>query len=374
MNIAIDGLHALVMLRALRTGRVSGGLPTQRVGLLPPDPSPRKRWTRTAINLGPFENLIAYDNGHPLLTACPSKGSRIRMAGVTCAVLERGLPAKSFVPLVGGISIPCPELLFLEMDRYMGPLPQLMLGLELCGNFSRDPKEPLSGDARLHIAPATTAEKVRAYAAEAGLRGHDQSRLLAECLADNAWSPGEALVAAWAALPFTELGYGLGPIRLNERVEAEGDLSSFAAKGSRVPDILLAGTTIGINYDGEGHLDLDKIVSAASALGSSPGNSHMALELNQATEAVREKYVDDRRRDRELGAAGYTVFAATKEDLYQEGALERLMGQCLVALRSAGIEGLEPQIRTISSKAVTRLRRSMLDEVLPGRGHAGHLI
>lgn len=370
MRLAVTGPEALTILRALRTGPTPKGLPADRTDLMPPDPSPRKRWTRTAIDLGPFSGLVSPGEDRPLHVAVPSKGDRLWMRGVDCAVIERGLPADSFVPVGNGLSIPSPELLFLLMDTYLDPLSQLMLGLELCGSFSRDPVRPLDGDARLGIAPVASAEKIRTFADAATLRCHDQSRELAACLADNAWSPGEALVAAWAALPFLELGYGLGPIQLNDRIAAEGDLATFAAKKSRVPDILLAGTKVGINYDGGGHLDLSKVISAASALGSNPGDSHTSVELNEASRAVRDKYVDDRRRDRELGAAGYQVFVATKEDLYEPGGLDRLMGQCMFALRNAGVEGLGPLIGSLKSRAIVKARQSMLDRVLVGRGES----
>ena len=370
MRLAVTGPEALTILRALRTGPTPKGLPADRTDLMPPDPSPRKRWTRTAIDLGPFSGLVSPGEDRPLHVAVPSKGDRLWMRGVDCTVIERGLPADSFVPVGNGLSIPSPELLFLLMDTYLDPLSQLMLGLELCGSFSRDPVRPLDGDARLGIAPVASAEKIRTFADAATLRGHDQSRELAACLADNAWSPGEALVAAWAALPFLELGYGLGPIQLNDRIAAEGDLATFAAKKSRVPDILLAGTKVGINYDGGGHLDLSKVISAASALGSNPGDSHTSVELNEASRAVRDKYVDDRRRDRELGAAGYQVFVATKEDLYEPGGLDRLMGQCMFALRNAGVEGLGPLIGSLKSRAIVKARQSMLDRVLVGRGES----
>jgi len=370
MRASVVGPSALAILRAMRCGVLPGGIPADRVDMAAPDPSPRKRWTRTVLDRIPHIDLLTAGNSRPLHVAVPTKSSRIWAEGVESVVLERRLPEKTFMPVGEGLFIPCPELLFLLMDRYMDPLSQLMLGLELCGSFSRDPVRPLDGDARLGIVPVASAEKIRTFADAATLRGHDQSRELAACLADNAWSPGEALVAAWAALPFLELGYGLGPIQLNDRIAAEGDLATFAAKKSRVPDILLAGTKVGINYDGGGHLDLSKVISAASALGSNPGDSHTSVELNEASRAVRDKYVDDRRRDRELGAAGYQVFVATKEDLYEPGGLDRLMGQCMFALRNAGVEGLGPLIGSLKSRAIVKARQSMLDRVLVGRGES----
>lgn len=44
-------------------------------------------------------------------------------------------------------------------------------------------------------------------------------------------------------LPVEEAGYGLGNLVLNQRI-------GYGDGGSRVPDILFAGTHVGLNYDG----------------------------------------------------------------------------------------------------------------------------
>lgn len=373
MNLTLDGLSALTILRALRTGMVHGGVPSERAGLVRPCAGPAGRWSRRSLDLGRFSDLLPLDHGNVISVAVPTKADRLRMKGTVSSVLGTSLPEDAFVPLGDGLSIPCPELLFLEMDKFMGPLPQLMLGLELCGTFSRDPLDPRGGEGSLGIPPLTTASAIRAFAERASLYGHTRSDALLDCLADNAWSIAEALVAAYAALPLDELGHGLGPLSLNERHFAEGELGDLAARESRVPDMLLAGSSVGINYDGDGHLDLNALASAVSELERDPGNSARERELGMVRRRVREKYVDDRRRDRELGAAGLSVFVATKEDLFEEGGLDKLMGECMVAMRRQGVEGMDLRLQLLKSKPVVRRRREMLAAVLPGKGDASPL-
>ena len=374
MQLALDGPSALAALRAIRTGALGGKLPSKHVDLPAPNPEPSKRWIARAFSLGSLQPYLPFSDERPLHVAVPTKATRIRSTFVRSTVYERGLPKGSFVPLGDDLYLPRPELLFLTMDRHMDPLPHLMLGLELCGTFSRDPLDPCGGDTPLHLDPVTSAEKIQAYADEAGLRGHDQARRLANRLADGAWSAGEALVAAFAALPFLDLGYDLAPVALNSRQKPSKALARFATKDSRVPDILLANSTIGINYDGMGHLDLDSVATAAGELERNPGSSSVEAGFEEARRLVREKYVDDRRRDRELGAGGLMVFVATKEDLYEPGAFDRLMGQCTYALRRAGVEGLEYLEQGIGSLAISKARREMLETVLPGRGVPGKIV
>ena len=374
MELALTGPSALAVLRALRTGTLQGGFPEKRADLVSPSPHPFKRWVRRAIDLGSLSSIVTATPESPLHVVIPTAKDRIRVPGVHCTLIEHGLPKDSFVPIDDRLLIPCPELLFLEMGRHMDPLPHLMLGLELCGTFSRDPIDPLGGTAALNIEPVTSADTIRGYMASSKVRGHGQARSIADSLADGSWSPGEGLVAAFAALPFGEVGYGIGPISLNHRQEPPGELRDLMAKGSRVPDILLAGTTVGINYDGEGHLDLAGMESVIRELDLHPENAAIAREYERVRRAIREKYVDDRRRDRELGVAGLTVLVATKEDLYEPGAFDRLMGQCTYALQRTGVKGLDCQMSAFGSKAIRRMRRRMLDDVLVGRSRKGVII
>ena len=130
-----------------------------------------------------------------------------------------------------------------------------------------------------------------------------QSREALPYLLGNAWSPIEAIIAQMIVLNPCESGYGLGEIELNRRVGA-------AKKGSRVPDILFAGTHVGLNYDGGVHFGLEDVVAAAGTEGE-----------RAAIAAARAKIVGDKRRDRELLANGYAVLPVTSEDLSSPAAL-----------------------------------------------------
>ena len=100
---------------------------------------------------------------------------------------------------------------------------------------------------------------------------------------DNAWSPMEAIVAALAALPPEHFGYGLGPVVLNDRV----DTLDGASRASRLPDMTLGGTTTGLNYDGENHLDLSTVVDTAVQMTLNPGNGQSSERLASSMEPGR---------------------------------------------------------------------------------------
>lgn len=248
----------------------------------------------------------------PIHVAVPSGRQRIRTRGVRCSAYA-ALPDNAYVQVGHGVALACPELVFVELGAVMQPAVQLLAGLELCGGFSRNPVLPRDGDVTYGIAPATTPEHVGAFLAECRhVPGIDQSRRICERLCADAWSPTEALIAAMASLGPEDYGYDLGPVILNRRVVTQGGQT-------RVPDILLCGSHVGINYDGAVHLGLEDVAAAAGT-----------DRLGAVMERVRGKAVDDRRRDRELIAAGYSVLPVTREDLYQPGRLDAVMDQVMM--------------------------------------------
>lgn len=363
MDLALNKLNALRIMRSIRRGEIAADL-ERRSNLRAPSPSPAKRWTRGALELAPVAPS-GVTSHHHLDVAVPSRSSRLRMHGLSNTVYTRGLPENSWIDLGGGIQIPCPELLFVELAETMEVPALLMLGLELCGRFARDPHDPRDGESRLDVEPVTTASAIRAYARECTcLRGLGVARRIAELLVDDAWSPMEAVMATVMLLPFDAFGYGMRGVVLNQRVEASDRLLPYSEKTSRVPDILLAGTRVGINYDGGMHLRLQDIADAAAR--AERGEDGASKCLEQAISSVRAKYVDDRRRDRDLLLQGYRVLPATSEDLYQEGALDKLMGQLVeLAEQEPGVD-LSAQRAFLGRKRFAAERQRMVWSLLPG--------
>lgn len=349
MQLALSGRSALAALRALRADKtcsiddlVRGDLPT-------PDPAPAQRLTRRVIE----SQAGSYYVDGQLEVAVARREDRVRTKGVSCSVHATALPEGSYLELGGGLWIPCPELLFVEMGPYLSPVAHQLLGMELCGGYAKP-------DTYL-MPPVTSAEKVRAYVEELrGMEGLPQARLVAPRLIDNAWSPREAIIALLARRPTSRLGYGMPPIVLNSRMVV-GD------GATRVPDIMFAGTPVGINFEGEGHLDLGGIVSAATEAVLNPGSPTGQRELDGQIGKVRGKYVDDQRRNRDLLAEGLTVFTVTNEDLLQEGGLDSVMLQCMTAIKRAGGTDLSRQRHAVLNRLLAHKRQLLIWSLMPGQ-------
>lgn len=365
MNLTLCGLSALRILRELR-GRHVDVAKLPRVSLRSPSPGDQGRWSCKLIAqaLSSHPCLAGFDSGNPLNVAVPSARERLRVKGVSCTIHAQGIPDNSFLDVGEGIVISGPELLFVELATTMSPEVHLLVGMELCGTFTRDAADPRNGGVTYQIPATTDVSRIRTFMGQCRrLNGMGAARESLEWLLDNAWSPMEAVIALMAALPEERLGYGLWPVDLNVRSQ----MDSTAVADSRVPDMLFRGTKVGLNYDGEGHLPLQGIVDAAMYLASSPDDKAAQDALDDALRRAREASVGDKRRDRDLGAAGLTVFALTKEDLYERGGLDRLMLQVIDAIERKGKRHLARQRTMMQSKLLSDLRQELIWSLLPGK-------
>ncbi len=363
MKIALNKWSALYLLRFLRANRGQSHVLSGRADIVSPDPSPLHRWGKSCFAEGP--GPLGRLPGQTLYVAVPSGDARLQSSHVVNTVYGCGIPAGSFIELADGIVISGPELLFVEMAALMHPVEHLMLGHELCGSFGRCAADPRNGRVAFSLPPLTSVERIRRFLDRArGIRGIRQARSSLERISDNTWSPTEALVAAFLSAPIDDMGFGLGPLQMNERVPRAAQLPG--AKESRVPDILIGNTKVGLNYDGLAHLDLESVARAAMAVGTNPGSLHTERELKEAVRAVRAKVLDDAHRNRELAAGGFTVFPVFKEDLYQPGGLDSLVGRVVELLEQHGGLDLWAPKRALSSKALCEDRYRLLRSLLPG--------
>ena len=364
MKLTLNKWSALYVLRSLRANRERRSMLFCRTDIVPPDPAPMKRWGKGCFSKDAHP-IIGQLYGQKLYVAVPSNETRVRTKGVSSTVYGSGIPEKSFIDVDGGIAISSPELLFVELANDLRPIEHLMLGHELCGSFGRDAADPRNGDVTYDIPPLTSVGRIEAFIQQTrSIRGIARARASLKLLSDNAWSPTESLIAAFMACRIDDMGYAFGRLVMNKRVFRNRDLPD--AKGSRVPDVLVAGSSVGLNYDGLVHLDLESIARAGFELGLHPEKKQSEVALRRAISDVRAKVLDDTRRDRELSAGGYTVFPVLKEDLYQPGGLDQLIARVVDVLERQTTLDLSETKRALSAKPLSEDRYRLLRSLLPG--------
>ena len=339
-----------------------------------PTPWIGKRWT--ARQFAPeVWNWRRPSSVSPLDVVVASSGERLRMANVTNHVCSVKLPPNSILWLDEHTTMPCPELLFLQIAE-VASLPGLvLLGHELCGHFTRNADNPLGGPIVDNIPSATNVAEISAYLdAVSGLPGLLKARKAIKYVSDQALSAPETVLATIYSLPPEELGYGMGPVTINKRIQL-GDDEHDWGPGNRYPDILFHFAPLGINYDGEDHLDLAGLVRAAQQASLADADTKLEMEnaLIAKTHDVREKAVDDIRRNRQLAAKGYIVFPATKEDLFGEGNLDELTRQILSCAREVFGADIRQYEETLENSLLARERYRLLAAMLPsGRAIDGY--
>ncbi len=365
MGVTLCGPSALRVLREIRCSQ-EDLTRYARTDLVAPKCDVGERWSASRLRskVSTFQSVGTFSPHSPLCVAVPKAEYRLRIKGVKSTLFSQGLPSGAFLDLGDGVAISSPELLFVEMAAVMDPAVHLLFGMELCGTYARDAGDPRGGPVTYWVKPATTTARIKAFVDGCKrVHGIQPARQTLEWLTDNAWSPMEATVAALAMLPGELLGYDLWPVDLNERKE----VGSHAEKAERVPDMLFRGSGVGLNYDGEDHLPVKGVVDAAMQVARNPGAEDSERQLVQAVAAVRRRSVSDKRRDRDLGASGLTVFAITKEDLYETGALDRVMLQLMDAIEAKSGRDLRRQRTMMQNSLIAQLRQDRIWSLLPGQ-------
>lgn len=357
MFICVNKTSGLALLRHVRaTGKIAYA---QVCGLPEPEPSPQLRWSAKLI---PHQLVGLTDPpsaSQRVCVAVPSPESRPRASFFSPTVYSEGLPPGSFLQVGESLVIPCPELLFVELACKMHPAALELLGYELCGTYARSPTNPRDGGVTHGLAPVTCVDSIRLFIEScARIKGMRQAASSLNNICDNAWSSMESVCALLMKRPVSELGYGLGDLSLNARQRNPWQLVQRGCRESRVPDIVLEDHPIGFNYDGHDHLNLPPLLNIAG------DETMMRLELSK----IRSKYVDDRKRDRELAAQGRVVMPIVAEDIFAAGGLDTVVLEALMASERLGGPAKDSISTEVWNPDISRERQELIWSLLPWQG------
>lgn len=365
MALTLSHWSALFVLRWLRANG-SNVQADDTVVLQSPSPWEGKTWS--VRNFNPeFWRWPRPTSGNPLHVAIPKRSGRLRSKNIVTHTIWGALPPRSILRVDEHTSIVAPELLFVQLSEEMSLPGLVMLGYELCGHFSRSASNQLGGAEILGIPTATSVGQLTGYISVLkGMHGQSKAIEALQYVNDHAISVPEAVLATMYSLPVCESGYGMGPVTLNERV----DVSGSGSKSNRFPDLSFSFAPLGINYDGEGHLDLRGVANAAKryALADSDSKAEALAELEGKIADVRAKVVDDNERNRQLASRGRIVFPATKENLYGWGNLDALTRQILEC--ASAVFGIDTRdhLLNLDNTEQARDRYALLSSLLSSGG------
>jgi len=371
MSVTLSHQSALDTIRTLRCEGVNVH-DMDVVPLMAPSP-----WVGTRLNMRNFSSDVwrwqKPSDKHPLHILVPNTQSRMRGKGIVAHVAGKDGQADSVLWLDERSRVVRPELLFVQMAETLSLPALVMLGLELCGHFSRQADDPLMGDVVDGIPAATSVERLEACLSTIKrAKGLDNARRALPYVRDHAASAPEAVLATVFALPSAEGGYGMGPVVLNERVELD-DAGTWVKAKNRYPDLMFAFAPVGLNYDGFKHFDIADLKAAIDALSRLEGEEQ-AKEcdaLKAKLVAVRAKVLDDNMRDRQLAAQGRIVFSVTKEDLTDIEHLDELTRQMLGCANKVFGADVDGHLKTLEDTSLMHERGELLATLAPHAGFGG---
>lgn len=364
MDITLSHRSALEALRTARTRGGKDGVSVAQTNATNPTLDIGARWTSKIVT--ELKATIGLPQGQPLDVMVRDASRRLRNRGVTCRVWGAKMQGLLFVELDKGITVPCPEILLLQMAETLPLAEVIALGHELCGKYSIA-NTASSSPAKTGIPAVTSTERIYQVLKDCrGMRGTAAVRDALRYIRDNSLSPMETCLSTLAQLPVEQYGYQLGDVILNESVTPDKGLSNYVLASSRVPDLLFAGTPVGINYDGGAHLDLDGIVTAARALAKNPHNTKQAAALDGALDKARRSVAKDKQRDRDLLAMGYAVLPVTRFDIQSIKDLDRVMGQVMLLIERTTERDLHHQKEALSDTTLQGGREALLRSLCKG--------
>lgn len=200
--------------------------------------------------------LLSHVRG-PLHALVSARGQATRTRRLITHVWSSEIPAGAYRDLGNGICLTTPAFLFQQMAAELGELDLLLLGLELCGFYSKwsfpTAKSAHTADdefrgCTFELKPATTVGKLTHFMQfRKGERGHAAASHALRRVIDNSASPMESAAYLLLCLPRRLGGYALPAPVLNTEVK----VSTSTTTEVRYPDLYWPSHSLDVEYQSD---------------------------------------------------------------------------------------------------------------------------
>ena len=244
--------------------------------------------------------LKAYGLGatFPVDVLCGKQAARHSVKGMRQHTLSIDPPSGSFIKINKDVAVCSPELCFLQMASLL-ELPKLiMLGYELCGNYT------ILNMGKMKTRDAiTTTQKLLTYVMKmSGANGYTKSLRALRYILNGSASPMETRLTMLLTLPYKLGGYGLPSPELNRVITPTKGVRASANKAYYRCDLYWPEKKLDVEYDSDAH--------------------HLGSE-RIAADAIRRNT---------LISLGVTVIVVTREQFYDLGQFDKLVSQVAAKL------------------------------------------
>lgn len=219
----------------------------------------------------PYESLgvLPPSEHFPLFILTGSTQSRRVVKNVRQRTCTLAFPRRSFFRVNDIVYVPCPELLFVLMSRYLSLSGLMLLGMELCGHYrlvGSSPRRPLEGVETLYDQrPLTTVDRLTRFVTLMdNSSGIKDARRALKYIADGAASPMESILYLLLCLPRSLGGYGISTPVLNAKRPVTKSAGSLTFSKHLIPDLYWPQQRLDVEYDSEEfHSSPDRLAAGA---------------------------------------------------------------------------------------------------------------
>lgn len=278
-----------------------------------------------------------------------------RADGIVRHLCESALPGESLMQLCEGVLVPSWPFYYVLKCREMSSLSErLMLGMELCGQYSHTVTGDRATGAFFHkprrnaegklfsqwnypkIEPAITTSELREYLQQQrGTRGLNRAKEASRYLLDGSASPCESAFALMATLPCKLGGYGFAGLELNPKVKVPTEKRHLTRSETYHPDGYLRKLKTDLEYESD--------------------------ENHSGPQAIRR----DKARRNDIQALEIEVKDVTWEMLSHLDLLDLLFEQLLQKEFELGFDAQRRHRRSVRNADNKTARLARLHELLP---------
>lgn len=201
-----------------------------------------------------------------------SKNPNYHNKSVKIHYLKGDYPLYSYLKYNEDIFIASPELLFVQMAKYLNIVQLMMLGLELCGSYSIN---NLAADGFIYnIKPITNYHKLSSYVNSFYNKNNNYPGIRKAIKAlnyilDNSASPKESDLIIKLCTSHSIGGYGIKNFVSNYEIELSTGATNINGRSKIRPDLVCVKNKIALEYQSRAfhanpkQFEIDKIRSAA---------------------------------------------------------------------------------------------------------------
>lgn len=250
MNVYLCGSSALACYRAGCDPTTKDDIPAEALRLK--DAASYKN-DLDGINLKGL-GLGEVDKDTPLEVLVPRAGRRSSVDGIKPHVWSSPIAMGGLCRLGRRLYVSSPEFLFLQMATSLDLVPLIAFGMELCGHYRRNVRDPLDGSlgTQYQLPSLTTAHDLRAFVESMGaVRGVRRARAALRYVLDDSASPMETSIYLLLCLPRRLGGYGLAQPTLNPIIQLSKEGRRFTLRRSFSPDLYWHAAKLDLEYDSD---------------------------------------------------------------------------------------------------------------------------